>query len=356
MGSPKVGKTSILKEVYEKVAGEEGYIFLEMYKEKGASKIENIIYEDVETWEKFDEIVSDIEENKDSDYPNLRVVVIDTWDNAIALAEKEAIRLYNKENPDNKKKTVNEIYGGYQRGQDKAADLLDEMTFRLENVGVKVSIIMHVKNKDIQDLYSDKTYQQLTSDVTQKYFNRIKRNVDLVAVAYIDREIALEKTGKKDFKGKEQTKGVIKDEVRKIKFRDSGYAIDAGGRLRYIVEEIPFNADDFISAIEDALKKEVESAGVSLKERAKEDAKNEKEAIKKASENSAKARESKIDPERNAELMEQIKPVFMNKEAPKEILDQAKAYMKENDIPNFKDIDSIPTAKLEEILRIVSQV
>ena len=349
MGTPKIGKTTLLKEVYEKVAGEDGYMFLEMYREKGASKIEGINYENVPTWEVFDEIVTDIEENRE-DYKDLKVVVFDTWDNAIALAEIEAIRIWNKKNPDEKKDSISAIYGGWQRGQDKAADLLEEMVFRLEQVGIKVAYILHVKNKDVTDAYTEKTYQMLTSDVMQKYFNRLKRNIDLIAVAYMDRTIITEKTGKKDLKGKEITKGVLKDEVRKIKFRDSNYAIDAGGRLKYIVEECPFEADAFINSIEDALKKEVEKGGVSLEERKKEDSQNELEENKKALQRSKAAKENKVDEERNAEIIEQIKTILLGEETSDEIKTLIRTYRTENNI-DFKDPAATPTKLLEDLLK-----
>lgn len=352
MGTPKIGKTTTLKEVYEKVAGPDGYMFLEMFQEKGASKIEGISYENVETWEKFKDIVSDIEENKDTDYPDLKVIIIDTWDNAIALAEKEAIRLYNKKHPDDKKTSIASIEGGYGRGYERAADLLDEMLFRLDQVGIKVSIIMHVKTKDVQDLYSEKTFQQITSDVMQKYFSRIKRNIDLIAVAYVEREIFTEKTGKRGFDGKEKTKGIVKDEVRKIKFRDSNYAIDAGGRLRYIVDEIPLDADAFIKAIEDALKQEVENGGASIAERKKEDAKNEKEAKKVASENSKAAKEkNRRDAEKNAELLEIIKDKYPDLDD--EAKGEFKALQKKLGI-DLKDIDNTITTDLQALVDSLS--
>ena len=217
---------------------------------------------------------------------------------------------------------------------------------------------MHVKNKEIQDPYSDKTFTQLTSDIMQKYFTRLKRNIDLIAVAYIDREIFTEKTGKKDAKGKEITKGVIKEETRKIKFRDSNYAIDAGGRLKYIVDEIPFTADDFIAAIEDALKKEVENNGVSIADREKEDIENEKVAAKKAAENSRKAKEIKeaskeVDEARNTELIQAIKPLFLSDETSQKVKDKVKTYMKENGV-SFKAPESTSTKHLEEIFKMLS--
>lgn len=350
LGSPKIGKTTLMKEVAEKTVGEDGYLFLEMYRESGAEKIEGIMAEPIETWQKFDEVVSDIEENKESDYKNLKVVFIDTWDNAILLAEKEALRLWNKNNPDNRTDNINQAYSGFQRGQEKAAELLDDMKYRLEQVGIKVSIIMHIKNKEITDPVSEKTYQQVTADVSQKYFNRIKRNADVIAVGYVDRTIITEKTGKKNIKGKEITKDIVSDEVRKIKFRDSGYAIDAGGRLKYIVEEVPFEADAFIQAITDALEAEVKNAGVSLSDRKKEDKIREAEAEKIGNENSKIKKENKVDINRNEELAELLteKAVELKKnDADK--FEEFKKMMAEFGLKNFKTVDEVPTAHLEQL-------
>lgn len=271
MGSPKIGKSSICKEIAEKLCGE-GYLFLEMYRETGADLIEGIIYENVETWEKFKEIVEDIEDNKTTDYKDLKLVIIDTWDNGLCLAEQESIRLWNKANPDKKTDSIQAAWSGFMRGQDKAADLMDDMVYRLRAVGITVWIIMHVKTSNITDPVSGETFQQLSSDVTQRYFSRLKRNTDLIAVAYADRKIIKEKTGKKNpVTHKDELKGVLKSESRKIKFRDSSYVIDAGGRLAHIVEEIPFSADAFIEAVTNALEEEVKSKGGNLEERKKED-------------------------------------------------------------------------------------
>lgn len=346
LGQPKIGKTTLMKEIAEKLVGDE-YMFLEMFREKGHKYIEGIIAEPIETWSKFEEVVSDIEENKETDYPDLRIVFIDTWDNAILLAEKEVVRLYNKENPDGKVKTINSAYGGFQRGQKRAAEMLNRMLDRLNNVGIKVDVIMHVKNKSIVDVTTEKEYNQLTADAAQTYFNAIKMNFDVIAVGYIDREIVTEKTGRKDIKNKDITIEKIKSETRKIKFRDTGYAIDAGGRLKYIVEEIPFEADAFIEAIKNALEKEVENGGVSLAERKKEDTKREKEAIKIANENSANAKKFKYDEEINEELIDKIKAAYPD--ASDKIKEKVKNIMNEYDIPNFKSLE-VSTEGLEKIV------
>ena len=72
LGEAKVGKTTLIKEVCEKIAGEDGYLFLEFGDERGAAAIENINYENVESWWSdeeedivgFADIVDDICENK----------------------------------------------------------------------------------------------------------------------------------------------------------------------------------------------------------------------------------------------------------------------------------------------------
>ena len=93
LGLPKIGKTTICKEIAEKLVGEDGYLFLEMNHENGHKYIEDIIYEEVPDWDAFVEIIDDIVDNRATDYIDLKVVFIDTLDNAIQLAEQESIRL-----------------------------------------------------------------------------------------------------------------------------------------------------------------------------------------------------------------------------------------------------------------------
>ena len=49
------------------------------------------------------EISNDIIKNKDADYPNLKVVIIDTLDQLIDCTEKQAIDDWNRENISNKR-------------------------------------------------------------------------------------------------------------------------------------------------------------------------------------------------------------------------------------------------------------
>jgi hypothetical protein len=71
----------------------------------------------------------------------------------------------------------------------------------------------------------------------------LKKNIDLVGIAYIDREIVKNKAnGKEVF--------TVKSETRKIKFRDDNYTVDSGSRMSQIVNEIPFDADEFLRKLQ----------------------------------------------------------------------------------------------------------
>lgn len=327
LGTPKVGKTTIMKEVAEKLVGQDGYLFLEMYREGGAKYIENIVYEDVPDWETFTDIIDDICDNRMSDYKDLKVVFIDTYDNAIQLAEQEALRLWNKANPDKRTDSINASWGGFMKGQDKADDLLQEQLFKLRSVGIAFTIIGHIRTTNITDPVSQETYQQLTSDVPQRYFNKIKKNIDLIGIAYIDREIVQERTGKKNVvTKKEDVINRVSSETRKIKFRDSNYTVDAGGRFSEIVDEIPFDSDEFIRAMKDALEAEVKKGGASIEERREENLKNEAKRMKEIAEAEEKNKAAK---------------------EVKEVVDKILDYIKENkaDMAKIKPI----LAKCKEI-------
>ena len=157
-GKSGIGKTTIIKQLCEKLVGETGYLHCNIGREDGASAIEGIVTEDIQDWAKFSEVVDDIIENKTTDYPDLQVLILDTLDELIPLAEKEAIRLHNKKNPEKKTDTILSVAGGFGRGQDKAMDLILDAIWNLKNVGVHSIIISHVKRSDVVDPLTQESY------------------------------------------------------------------------------------------------------------------------------------------------------------------------------------------------------
>lgn len=278
LGESKVGKTTLIYQVCKKLTGEDGYIFLECGNERGADAIEGIIHENVPDWDMFEEICDDIIENKTSDYPDLQTIVIDTYDQLINLAESEAIVLWNRENPDKRTKSINAAWGGFGKGEKKAIELMFNKFAELRNVGVSTIIIGHVKTKDVNDVVTGETYQTLTSDQQQNYFNALKKNLHFLGLAYIDRTIVKEKTGKKNVvTKKEEIVNKVTSEARKIKFRDDNFCVDSGSRFAEIVSEINLDADEFIQALTDAIANEQKKSGKSMEEtKAEQDAKEAK--------------------------------------------------------------------------------
>lgn len=300
-GEAKIGKTTTVMEICKKLAGEDGYLFAEIGQERGADAIEGINYVNCPCWDMpydedtnslgFEDVVSDICDNKTTEYKNLRVFIIDTYDQLINIAEDKSIALYNRTGPEKKASTINSAWGGYGRGEKKAIELMLDAIAKLREVGVSTIIIGHVKTKDITDVVSGESYQILTSDQQQNYFNAIKKNMHIVAMACIDRQVIREKTGKKDFNGQEKTIGKITSESRVFKFRDDTYSIDAGGRFANIAPEVPLDADAFIEAVNNAILAEQSKSGKSLDETQKEQeaAVKKQEAKIKAAEDAKRA-------------------------------------------------------------------
>lgn len=353
LGEAGVGKTTIIKEMCEKKLGEDGYLFIECGKEDGADAINGINYINCPSWnEEYDEInnsvgfinvIEDIIENKEEEYPNLRVVVIDTYDQLRNIAEPEIVRLHNKEHSDKRVKSIKAAFGGYMAGEDMADDMILDKLWELKKVGVNFIIIGHIKQREIVDAITGDAYTQLTTDMSMRSFNKIKTKLHFLGLAYIDREIVQEKKNKKEI-------GVVKNETRKITFRDDSYALDSKSRFADIVDEIPFDVDELISALEDAIMAEVQKNGTKIEDVKKNEEKQKKIADKKAKEYSKKAKENKIDEETNADLIEQIRENFvkLDKEQEKEF----KNLMKEKGVKNFKPeiAEDIPTKSLKELL------
>lgn len=334
LGLPKIGKTTICKEVAEKLVGEDGYLFLEMYRENGAKYIEDIVYEDVPDWDTFVEIIDDIVDNRTTDYADLKVVFLDTLDNALQLAEQESIRLWNKENPSKRTTAINAAWGGYMKGQDKAMELLQEQLFRLRTVGVAFSVIGHVRQTTITDPITNESYQQITSDVSQRYFNQLKKNIDLVGIAYIDRELTKNKVNGKEI-------STVKSETRKIKFRDDNYTVDSGSRMGQICNEINFDADEFIKAMTDALEAAVKNGGKSVEDRKKENEKEEAENMKRIAEAETKAKTEK----ELEEIKSKIVKFFVENKENVDVIKPVLTICKENGFDNPNEIDDLKIAK-----------
>ena len=359
LGEPKIGKTTVMRETLNKLVGEDGYYFAELGREKGAAAIEGIKCINCIDWDsEYDEntneggwetFVDDIVENKDTDpdYKNLKVIVVDTYDQYITLAEDEALSKWNKENPDKRANTLNGAWGGFGAGGRKTIELMFEQVDRLEKVGIKVWWIGHVKNKSVTDVATGDTYDVLTSDQQQNYFNALKKNLHFLGLAYIDRNIVKEKTGKKNVVTKKiETKSIVKDEYRKIKFRDDTYCVDSGSRFKDIVSEVDLDAQQFIDAMVNAIKAEQSKSGKSFDETKAEQEKAELEKVKVIAEKSAKEKEGKKLAEELTAYRTQITDFVKANKTNMDVLKPLLAKSKELGYTKPMDVDTIENATI----------
>lgn len=360
IGESGIGKTTIIKEYCEKLAGPEGYIFLETGREDGQDAINGINYITCDEWDgDYDEnlnsmgfatFIDDVVENKASDWPDLKVVVIDTLDELFSIAEPEVIRMHNKENPNKRVKSIKAAFGGFMAGEDKAIEIVEDKLWSLKKVGVSFVIIGHTKTRNQTDPITGEDYMQLTTNMSQRYFNALKTKVHFLGVASIDREIVKEKTGKKNVvTGQIETKGVVKGETRRITFRDDNYVVDSKSRFADIVPEIPFDSDALIQALTDAIKAEQSKSGVSFDAAKKKQAKQEKELEKRVAEHEEKAKsQAAVDV-----VVAQIVDFFTKNKSDIAKIKPILAECKELGYSNPKEISNIDDAN--KILDLISE-
>lgn len=363
-GEKGIGKTTLAYNVMKKLCkDDDGYLFLECGKEDGQKAIDGINYVSCPAWETeedeengYDEngyneftnsvgfinVINDIIENKTTDYKNLRCVVIDTFDTLIDIAEPEVVSLYNREirsDPKQKKATtINSAYGGFNRGKQKALEIIMDNLWKLHSVGVAFFLIGHVKTKDKVDVFTGESYSMLTGDAERTYLDGIMNKLDVVGIAYIDRSIEKEKTGKKGFDGKEVVKGHVKNESRKIAFRPDAYVAETKSRFASITPVIDLDADQYIEAIKNAIEESIEG---NVNERKKED------AIKKeqAAEIVKKHEQAKKESDNLEELKKQIVSYITENKGDTSKTAPLVKYLKNEGIGNPLNIADVGTAK-----------
>lgn len=359
LGEPGIGKTTIIKEMCEKYLGEDGYLFVECGKEDGADAIEGINYINCPEWSAdyddfnnsvgFIDLIEDIKDNKSSDYPDLKVVVVDTYDQLRDIAEPEVIRMHNKENPEKRVKSIKAAYGGYMAGEDMADTIILDALWSLKTVGVQFITIGHLKQREIVDAITGDSYTQVTTDMSMRAFNKLKNKLHFLGVAIIDREIVKEKKkSSKKGDGKEE-KGVLVGETRKITFRDDNYSIDSKSRFANIASSIEFDADTLYKTLCDAIDSEVKKSGQTTDDRKVEQDKATESRLQKIAEAEEKNNSKK-------ELDAIISQITDYIKANKSDLDKVKPLMakcKENGVANPTQIDNIELAN--EVLAMITE-
>ena len=358
LGESGAGKTSLINDVcLEYTNNPEAALFLEVGQERGADAISGINYINCPEWDMdydefsnsagFADVCEDIIENKASEYPDLKAVVVDTIDQWITIAENKVLEMWNREcrnagHPEKCTNSINACYSGFGRGEKKAIELMLDMIARLRSVGVATIIIGHCKQKQIEDTFTGQSYQILTSDQQSNYFNAIKKNTHFIGLLYVDRQLAAEKTGKKVFgTNKDETINRVVSETRRIRFRDDGAVVDCKSRFADIVPEIEFSSTEFIKALEDAIKAEINKSGKSF-----EEAQADRKAKAKVEEKRIADAESKAKAEKELEEVKaKIVNFFVENKTEINVIKPVLEILKDNGFSNPNEIDDVEVAK-----------
>ena len=252
------GKTTLMYKTCEKLFGPDGYIIADMGDEDGTAAINDVAAEQIPTWKRFKEMVDDIIKNKDTDYVDLKIVILDTLDATFEKAEEYTVKSWNQENMGQQgfkpASSINSVEGGFGKGLDRTIETVKKEINRLAKAGVKVWWTAHVKEKDQTDLFTGMNYTTLTANMPMKYFNSIKNISHIIGFGYFDRTVEKQEVGEANIvTKKKKTRNAVLDETRKIKFRDDSMIADAKSRFANIIDEIVLDTDEFIKAITDAI-------------------------------------------------------------------------------------------------------
>ena len=262
LGESGIGKTTTMYKICDQLFGEDGYIVLDCGKEVGTNCINGVVAERIENYKKFIEVTDDIIKNKATDYPNLKVVIGDTLDQLFDIGEPYLVKLYNQEHMGEKNftpvKTINAVEGGFMHGQDRLIEMILDRIFKLYDCGVGFWYTGHVKNRSSDDVFTGESYDQLTTSMSQRYFNSVKNKTHFLGIAYIDRAMEEEEYGEQNpITKKRKTRNKITAEARKVKFRDDSYTADSKCRFASIIDEVPLDANALIEAMKNAIIEEV---------------------------------------------------------------------------------------------------
>lgn len=349
IGESGIGKTTLAKEVCEKLVGEDGYMILNIGKEDGIDAIPNATYENVPDWSTFDEITNDIIANRGTDYKELKVLVYDTFDELVKITEPEVIRLHNKEYPDKKTKTIKAAFGGFMGGEDKVIELILDKIWALKKVGISMFIIGHTKKRTMTDVVTGLEYDLLTTNMSHRYFNAIKTKLHVLGVASINRQI--EQVTVKQKIGTVKKVGSVVDESRIITFRDDSFNIDSKSRFSDIIPTVPLDTVSFINAIEEAIKKAFDQQKGNISSMAEVRIEQEKVKEQEIEAASKEALRNLVDVVENGKLTEVIKNKFGN--ASDDVKVKIKEIMNEFGFTSLKDTEETPTVALRNIVNLL---
>ena len=259
LGVGGVGKTTLAYELGKKITGsDEGTFIITCGAENEPMHINGAFGETDRTFEELAECVKYLCEHKD-EYPHTKFVAIDSIDEYVRIACDAVVREWNRicdktGETASKAKSIVQAYKGFQKGEDRAIDLIIKQIVKLKDAGYHLLYIGHTKVKSSTDVMQDNTkFDQLTCSVQPKFYNAIKDKANLAVMCYFENEIVGIKEEKNPFNKKMEKKGTLVNKKRVMLFTDDPNTVDTKTHFEYIVNKADMSADNLIKAVEDAI-------------------------------------------------------------------------------------------------------
>ena len=294
-GQKKIGKSTLFKDLVNYIGkGDMNKgLLISCGDENGYKALNGLMVAVASDWSEFVELVDELVENpEDNDF---KYIAIDTVDELINIAIKEVFRLHKRQYGE-VCESLNSALKGYGAGRAKVKELVSEQIARLKT-GYGLFCIGHTKLRDVNEKGMNEAYQQLTTSLPFDFDSIFADKADIIATISVDKEIIdIEEIGKDKKKV-----GSIGGITRWIHFRDDNFNVDCGARFKDIVDKVELSAENFIGAIEEAIKKASGKSDTEIKTKVLEEETERSEAVKKLSE-----KENEVDESTNKKLIDYI--------------------------------------------------
>lgn len=260
-----IGKTTMAYEMGKAVSGsDEGTFILTLGREPTPKHIPNSFGDAAPDLKTFMSIVKELCDNR-KEYPDTKFIAFDSMDEFCRITEDYVVKEWNDScDISERAKSIKQAYKGFQGGENRVTGLLIQCIGKLQDAGYQVIEIGHTKIKVKEDPISGISYEQLTCNLDNKYYNALKDKVNLVATCYLEKTIENIEEKKNAFTKKMDKVGNLTSEKRVIVFRDDDMAIDTKSHFQYIEPKIEFSTENFINAVETAIQKKIEVSSKSI--------------------------------------------------------------------------------------------
>ena len=249
-----IGKTTLVYEIGKLITGsDEGTFIITCGGENKPKHIPGAFGDVAPDFKTFKEIVKELCDNK-KEYPQTKFVAIDSLDEFARICENFVVAEWNAQcDISERAKSIAQAYKGYQKGENRACDLMIQQVVKLQDAGYSILEIGHTKTKLKEDVITKVQFEQLTCNLDNKYYNALKDKVNLVAMCYWENIVENIEEKKNAFTKKMDKVGELTDRKRVMVFADDDNAIDTKTHFDYITHKIDLSAKGFIDAVEEAI-------------------------------------------------------------------------------------------------------